>query len=538
MGSTSVVELDELFQPFNRSDAPGLVVGVAKHGQTIYRKAFGLASLEHGVANTPATRMRIGSTSKHFTALLALLLAEENRMDLDAPIRRYLPELTGPGGDPTVRQLLQHRGGSRCFLDIGFLSHGMALPPLGEAQRVQVRQADRNFPPGTAMIYNNGGYHLVSIAIERAGGAPFERQLKDRLFDPVGMLDTASVPSDFEITPRIATLHLPTADGRWRRGMFPSEEVRGEGAIVSTIDDMLTWAAHLRDRHRFGSSRTWSELTALESYADGDVSAYALGLVTQTYRGVRVVHHPGGVIGGSSQMLTVPDHEIDIVIFSNGAPGCDPAKLALKALDALIDDKLGPNAPTASAEEFPGLLGDWWSPESGMVYSLVEENNALSLTLCGFPVGMPLRPERESTLVASSLGLSDITISGLDSASDDRILISFGGQSIAHRRVNTDSNGGESFASAVLGSYWSDDANCRALIEFEGPRLVLRCSDAYGQANSALTFIGDAVAIARQDLTMWSCALSFAANDEGEITGFQINSPRTRHLRFVRRTSN
>src|SRR5580700_367029 len=113
-------QLDALFAPWNRTDEPGLVVGVVKDGALIYRRGFGMASLEHAVANTPKTRMRIGSTSKHFTCLLALLLAEEGKLDVDAAIPTYIPELTGPGGDPTLRQLMQHRGGSRCYLDIGF----------------------------------------------------------------------------------------------------------------------------------------------------------------------------------------------------------------------------------------------------------------------------------------------------------------------------------------------------------------------------------------------------------------------------------
>src|ERR1700679_55520 len=158
-------QLDALFGPGNRADEPGLVVGVVKDGATVYRRGFGMASLETAVANTPKTRMRIGSTSKHFTGLLALLLAEEGKLDLDQPIRNFVAELSGPGGDPTPRQLLQHRGGSRCYLDLGFIGHGMNVPPIGWALAAQARQAGRNFEPGAAMLYNNGGYHLVSIAI-------------------------------------------------------------------------------------------------------------------------------------------------------------------------------------------------------------------------------------------------------------------------------------------------------------------------------------------------------------------------------------
>src|SRR5580704_16938121 len=324
---TVAEQLDALFAPWNRTDEPGLVVGVVKDGATIYRRGFGMASLESGAANTPQTRMRIGSTSKHFTCLLALLLAEDGKLDMDAPIRIYVPELTGPGGDPTLRQLVQHRGGSRCYLDLGFVGHGMSVPPRGAALAAQVRQSGRNFAPGTAMIYNNGGYHLVSIAIERVGGAPFEEQLKARLYDVVGMPDTASIPSDHDITPGIAAMHTPGRGGRWRRGLFPSEEVRGEGAIVSTIDDMLRWMAHLRSRRLFGSAATWSALTELPVYADGSLGVYALGLIINDYRGLRTVQHSGGVMGGTCQMLALPNDGLDVIILANGGRDANVVRL-------------------------------------------------------------------------------------------------------------------------------------------------------------------------------------------------------------------
>ncbi len=372
-------QLDALFAPWGRTDEPGLVVGVVKDGRLIYRRAFGLASLEHSVANAPTTRMRIGSISKHFTCLLALLLAEEGRFDLDQPIRAYVPELAGPGGDPTPRQLMQHRGGSRCYLDLGFIGHGLSLPPLGWPLKAQARQQGRNFAPGEAMIYNNGGYNLVSIALERVGGAPFEDQLKARLFDVVGMPDTASVPTDHDITPGIATFHTPRRGGRWRRGMVWSDDLRGEGAIISTVDDMLRWMAHLRTRNLFGSPSTWTQLVELPRYADGRVGVYALGLLHGSYRGLDILHHSGGVSGGSSQMLLLPNDGLDVFIMANGAREANPGRLAQQVVDIVLADRVGPEAPPLKAEDYQPWLGDWWSAETGMVYSLIDQQGSLAL---------------------------------------------------------------------------------------------------------------------------------------------------------------
>ena len=154
--------LDELFQSVNRSDAPGLVVGVAHHGKTVYRRAFGLASVELSVANTPWTRMRIGSTSKHFTCQAALLLAEDGLIDIDASVRRYIPELPPRKAEPTLRQLMSNTGGQRCYLDVGFLSDRMAIKPRGVALATLLRQG--NHTGGAVGLARSGGRHLRTAA--------------------------------------------------------------------------------------------------------------------------------------------------------------------------------------------------------------------------------------------------------------------------------------------------------------------------------------------------------------------------------------
>ena len=187
---TPAAKLDALFAEYNKGDQPGLVVGVRYKGEVIYRRGLGLASIEHAAANTPATRMRIGSTSKHFTCLAGLLLAEEGKLDLDAPLTDVIPELPALHGVPTLRQCMSHTTGYRCYLDLAMLSSGLAVQPVGEALPAQVRQSDVNFDPADGQLYNNGGYHLLSIAIERASGMTFEAFMKARIYEPLGMVDT------------------------------------------------------------------------------------------------------------------------------------------------------------------------------------------------------------------------------------------------------------------------------------------------------------------------------------------------------------
>jgi CubicO group peptidase (beta-lactamase class C family) len=524
--------LDDLFQPWNRSDAPGLVVGISWAGETLYRRGFGMASLETGGANGPATRMRIGSTSKHFTCLLLLLLAEEGRIDLNAPIRSYIPELAGQAGAPTIRQLMMHRGGGRDYVDLAFLTHGWNSTSSGAALRMQARQSEQNFALGTAMIYNNGGYHLLSIAAERAGGMAFEALLAERLFKPLGMRDTLSAPSDHVILPGMATLHMPGPDGQWRRGLFPSEEVKGEGAIVSTIDDMLRWAGHLRTRERFGTDETWQALLTPAAGADRALGAYALGLQLADYRGLRTISHSGGVVGGSCEMMTLPDQALEVIIMANGAPGANPSALALQAVDILLDGDLGPRARHPVAAEHADCLGEWWSPETGMVYGLVDGDGALKVEICSQPAGLDLLVAADGRVVLPESGIGEVEFM-VDRLENDRLRIRFGSQTIDYQRLDRSTVDVAAFGRDVEGMYYCPDADATARFARHDGSLTIEIRDGHGSVSGPVTPLGpDVAGLGPLGIIYW-CAITLE-RDAGRVTGFRVNAMRTRHLAFKR----
>jgi D-aminopeptidase len=526
-------QLDALFAPWNRSDEPGLVVAVRKDGALIYRRAFGMASLELSVANTPTTRMRIGSISKHFTAWLALLLAEDGKFDLDTPIRAYIPELAGPGGDPTARQLLQHRGGSRCYLDLGFIGHGLALPPLGTSLKAQARQTGRNFAAGEAMIYNNGGYFLVSTALERAGGAPFEDQLKARLFDVVGMPDTASVPTDMDIVPGVATFHMPRRGGKWRRGLVWTDELRGEGAIISTLDDMLRWMAHLRSRHLFGRPESWAQLTERPRYESGAVGDYALGLLVGQYRGLDIVHHSGGVAGGTAQMLLLPNDGLDVFLMANGARDAVVPRLSQQVVDIVLADRVGPEAPSAPADDYKSWHGDWWSPKTRMVYSLRDQDGALALSIAMNAQAQPLAPREDGRLVLPASGIGEIEVAP---GPDDAVTIRFGPEHERYERLVATAADAAAFAAAAAGTYFSADADATAVIAAEGERVSIRISNGLGELTGPVIALSAAVGYVKPAslLAPYRSTISLAPGSDGHANGFHLCTARTRNLEFLR----
>lgn len=543
--SDPVAAIDGLFATVNRSDAPGLVVGVARHGRAIYRRGFGLASLEHGVANTAWTRMRVGSTSKHFTCLAVLLLAEDGKLEVDASVRRYLPELPVLLGEPSLRQLMNHTGGYRCYLDTGFLAEGMAIKPKGVALAVQLRQGDVNFAPGEKMMYCNSGYHLLSLVIERVGGMPFEQFLKERIFLPLGMLDTASVPSDFEIHPGLATLHVPLPPeqgGGWRRGVFPTEEVRGEGAMVSTIDDMLGWLAHLRSPAKtVGSASSWQQMLSRARLNNGTELPYALGLMVHPYRGVEVVHHAGGVVGGTCQMITVPAHGLDIVMMTNGAL-IDPVATAFQIIDTVLGEALLTEPPVAKAasEPFKPMLGTrYHAAGSGLVLAFEEgPGSTLGLRfLNNKPV--PLKENGELLRIGvedMAVGPLSVRAAGLARGGEApaALDVSEGGHVERFERLPATPPGVSELAPTLPGRYRSPDLAAEACFRLDGERLLLDVAGSYGRHTLELEAFSSEVLGWQVSGTPLCGILNLERGADGRVKAFRIDTLRTRQMRFER----
>lgn len=526
-----VTALDTLFERWNRVDQPGLVVGVQHRGQLVYRRAFGLASLETRQLNHIATIMRIGSTSKHFLALLMLLLEEEGLLDLDAPIGAYIAELEGHIAVPTLRQLLQHRGGTRCHVDMGFIGHAMAAPPEGSALAFLLMQRSRNFPPGTATLYSNGGYHLASIAASRVAGASLASLFQRYLFDPLEMHDTRLAPSDYVMIPGIASFHLP-GEGQWRRGLFPSQEILGEGGIVSTVDDMLKWAAHLQTREIFGAQRVWDALLAAPTEIDGSHVYYALGLMLRTYRGVDTIRHSGSVTGGSSDLVCIPSEALNIVIMSNGAPNASPPLLTDQIVDIVLQGILDAPKPGPDQGRYREWLGHYGSPETGMVYSLESNDGALCLRIAEYVVPFPLALDTDGALTTGLNGNGPVRV--YCEHGDDgtpALHVKFAGQmDICPRLV---ANGEAAFPAGSEGAFESPESGFEARIERSGSQARLHVRDMWGASQFDLLPLGGPWLSMRSTphpdqvgATLWF--------PDGWHGGFMLNTARTRNLKFRR----
>lgn len=526
-------KIDGIFADINQCHLPGAAVGVAIGGVPVYRKGFGLASMELPVVLSPSMRMRIYSTTKHFTCLAFMLLCEERRASVDDPLGRYLPELHPVAHKVTMRQLMGNISGLRDVKTIWCQFSGMRHDvPIVDLLSLYSDIDDLDFAPGTTCSYNNGGFLLLTAVIERITGKRLEEVLRTRIFEPVRMHDTLLRRFDTDFVPNSATMHVTRAVGGFDRSYTPGERA-GEGGIVSTVDDLLTWLAHM-DAPVVGSAATWEAMKTPQKLANGTSTGYGFGLMIGQYRGVDIVHHGGGGMGANAQMLKVPAAGLDIAIMVNRH---DVSGIALgnKILDVclpgLTSIKESADAPVAS--------GLFRSPTTGRVVQLGQASNA------AFPWasdrrriatvdGTEMLVEPDSSGVLWPVGAYAVTKQAITVIGDRQcpsaIRLSDFGNVDDLKRLEPIS--ADHALTAIIGRYRSETTRTTAEIHTTGETKLLSTQGAFGSAQFTLECLADGVWRARSTnaVTPWGGILSFDA----ERTLFRFSSFGLRALMFRR----
>jgi D-aminopeptidase len=522
--------IDSIFRPLDQNRLPGAAVGIALGGKTIYRKGFGLANMELPVVLTPNIRMRIYSTTKHFTCLVYMLLCEEGRADMDEPIGRHLPDLHPVTQNATARQLMGNNSGLRDACEIRWLFSGTDRGiPSEDLLSLYKDIDDANCAPGTTWCYNNGGYQLLSAVIERIEGRPLEDVFRARVFEPAGMCDSMLRRCDTDFVPNSASMHTKGITGHYQRTYLPGA-LAGEGGIVSSIDDMLRWLSHM-DHPIVGSEATWSQLKTPQILRNGVSSGYGLGLVRSRYRGIETLSHSGGGLGASSQMLKVPSAGLDVIVMMN-RPDVSSVDLVNRILDACLPDLLPVDEPTELA------IGDgvFGCASTGRVIQLsaappnhprIKEGRPM-VAVNGLDI--PVQPDNRGVLrpVGSLEHLKLEFVPQGDPRRPASIVFSDFGNLTQLTRLSSEN---EPAPEEIGGRYRSDTTQTEVAIVNTPEGLRLHSTGRFGAAHYKLEALAQGVYRCRStDLFPWGGVLLFD-RDGG---GFRFSSYQTWALRFRR----
>lgn len=343
LADSTTERVDRIFGAFT-SETPGCGVGISRDGKPAYVKTFGMSNLEYNVPLTTETVFESGSVAKQFTAGAIVLLALDGKLALEDDVRKFIPEVpVFPGGPITIRMLLNHTSGLRD--QWGLLS----LMNEGPGQHVHTpettidlvaHQKMLNFPPGTRYLYSNTGYTLLGVIVARVSGKSLDAFTQERLFKPLGMTNTQWRDDYNEIVKNRATAY-GGGRGSYRTNM-PVTNMIGNGGLLFTVGDMLTWLANLDDP-KVGGVAWRDSLQVRGRLKNGKAIPYALGLSHAVYNGAVEISHSGSTAGYQTWTGRFPDQKIAIAVLCNIA-SANPTVLAHQIADVFI-----PRAPVAAA---------------------------------------------------------------------------------------------------------------------------------------------------------------------------------------------
>ena len=529
--------IDSVFA-FIKPDAPGCAVGIYRNGELTWARGYGLASVEHQVPITPRTVFDLGSTGKQFTAALTLLLVAEGTVQLDAPVRRYLPELPAWADTTTVRQLLHHTAGVRDYLTLfalgGILNEDLTTQT--DAVRAVARQRALDFAPGSAHSYSNSGYMLLAEIVARRTGKSYAQVARERLFAPLGMTRTMILDNHTTVVPGKAGSYVVMPNGSILAELSNFEQV-GDGAVQTSLEDLAKWIRNF-ETPTVGGAGLIRELETT-GIAGGKPISYARGLVVDTLRGLRRVRHGGAWVGFRADIARIPDKRLAVATLCNrGDAAAGP--LLDRVMSVVLDDagvpRVAANTGGAAARGSATLLapvpnagryaGFYFSPKSGRVVRLQSRNDSLAIGLGQLFFLQPgsdgafvvrLAPEPTAVRFATAPSRADSIVG---------FALQTGGDTDTFERFDPSRPADEPTRRSIAGAWYSEelDVTWRFAVDSAG-RLT---------ANMPRRPPIPVQILPANTLRVGGYTLTLERDATGAVTAFTVGAGRARGMRFVR----
>jgi CubicO group peptidase (beta-lactamase class C family) len=456
--------VDKVFAQWTDT-TPGCAVGVSVVGKMTVARAYGMADLEHNVPNRPDTIFESGSLSKQFTAAAVLLLARESKLSLDDPVRKYIPELPDYGAPLTIRHMLNHSSGLR---DWGSVAGIGGWPRTTRAYThahvldIISRQRALNFPSGTRYSYSNSGYNLAAILVSRISGIPFAEFSQQRIFGPLGMTRTSWRDDHRRVVKDRAIAY--SDEGGTYRTLMPFENVHGNGGLLTTVGDLLTWN-HNFASHVIGDAEFVREQETAGRFNDGRAHGYALGLMVGTRRGLREVSHSGSTAGYRAHLTRFPDQQLSVAVLCNVSTG-NATEYTNAVAELYLAGRAKPTAPVTATHQMTTTEAQ---AATGMFRNTVT-GEAVTVT----PTTDGVRVDRAPYV--SSSGTRFVNQSGgaweVGADRSAKLIDQYGSVETFERVSSVSPTAAE--LAELAGTYVSDDAETTLVASVEGGTLVLK----------------------------------------------------------------
>lgn len=355
---------------------PGVAVAVIKDGKPVLAKGYGLANVELNVPTNENTVFQLASVTKQFTATGIMLLVEEGKLTLDDKLPKFFDKLPEAWSNVTVRQLLNHTSGIKSYTNLPGFAKNLRKDYTKDEIIKMAADVPVEYAPGEKYNYNNTGFYLLGMIIEKVSGKEYGAFLQERIFQPLGMTETRL--NDLREVLKGRATGYALEKGKLRNGEYVSPtQPFSAGALVSTVVDLAKWDAALYT-DKLLKRATLEQMWTPEKLNNGSPLNYGYGWGVDVYRTRKRISHGGGINGFSTFIARFVDDKLTVIVLTNqesADAGALAAGIAEFYIPALVE-----NAPKAIADNDPKLTAflkevitslangegnpDWFTPEA------------------------------------------------------------------------------------------------------------------------------------------------------------------------------
>jgi CubicO group peptidase (beta-lactamase class C family) len=320
-------KVDELLDAHVSVNSFSGSVLLAAGGKPLVKKGYGYANVEWRIPNAPDTKFRVGSITKQFTSMLIMQLRELGKVKLEDSVCIYVAPCPDAWKPVTIHHLLTHTSGIPTYTGIAAWREVNMVPKTVDQIIAFFRDLPLQWTPGDKYAYNNSGYFLLGVVIEKATGRKYEQALQDMILTPLGMNDTGYDWSR-QIIPRRASGYTGRGDALANAPALDMQQPYSAGAMYSTVEDLLTWDQALYTEKLLpAAAKTIMWTPALNNYAYG----WMIASPSSATYGYRRMAHGGGINGFSAMIVRVPDPNVTAIVLANN----DTANASAVARDLL-----------------------------------------------------------------------------------------------------------------------------------------------------------------------------------------------------------
>ncbi len=532
---TNEQKISQLLEPYSNHQTPGGILMVMRDGKVICNRAFGMANLQHGIAFSENTLTNIGSTSKQFTAFAIALLEKQGRLKVSDDIRSYLPELPDLGHTVTLAHLISHSSGYREFFNTLMMT-GMA--GSDEIRRSEVvpmvqRQPELQNIPGETWNYNNTGYILLAMVVEKVTGETFGKWMNANVFKPLGMEHTLVRMDPRQVIAGSAQGYGKDDQGNYREltDLYVST---GAGGIYTTTGDLAKWIGNYLNPV-LGDQSLIEQMTTPFVLNSGDKTNYGFGLTIDKLNGLDRFQHGGADMAHRSQFFVFPSVRGAVVFLSNNAGIAQ--NIPVKAAELFFSDvmEIKDNEEFNFDQEYTGFDPEKFDdfegrfalePAPDFVLQFVREGNKYYSQATGQPK-VEIFPGSDSTFFLKIVR-AGITFHRDASGKVSSMTLHQNGRHKANRIAADAWKPSAEDVAAYSGRYFSEELETWYTVTVnEENQLVLRhrrSGDTLINPNKPDHFNG----------SMPMAVVNFVRDEQNRVTGFKASNGRTTNVLFVK----